>query len=363
MDLLACTIRYGIAPAWSAWERSPYLLHYRRLLRTQFHSLDRIRQDQWECVRRLLKHAYDSTPFWRKRFRELDCLPDGLRGWEDFRAIPLLTKADLREYEEDLVSEAYGGADLHHRKTSGSTGVSVRVVVDDAAQQFQRACTLRSDEWSGWRLGERVAAVWGNPEYLQRGWRGRLRNALLDRAQYLDTLSMDEAAMERYAALLRRRPPSLLFGHAHSLYLFAQFLQERGHLEIRPRGIISTAMVLHDWERALIEEVFRCRVTNRYGCEEVSLIACECERHEGLHVNADAIYLELLRPDGTPADPGEAGMVVVTDLTNRAMPLIRYQVGDMAAASAGGARADEGSLSWSGSKAGSPITLRPPVAG
>ena len=73
------------------------------------------------------------------------------------------------------MSEAYRGADLHHRKTSGSTGVSVRVVVDDAAQQFQRACTLRSDEWSGWRLGERVAAVWGNPEYLQRGWRGRLR--------------------------------------------------------------------------------------------------------------------------------------------------------------------------------------------
>ncbi len=89
-------------------------------------------------------------------------------------------------------------------------------------------------------------------------------------------------------------------------------------------------MVLHDWERCTIEEVFQCPVTNRYGCEEVSLIACECERHEGLHVNADGVYVEVLRGDGTPTDPGEPGMVVVTDLVNRAMPIIRYRVGDTA---------------------------------
>jgi phenylacetate-CoA ligase len=150
---------------------------------------------------------------------------------------------------------------------------------------------------------------------------------------YLDTLKMDEAAMDRFAAMLRRRPPSLLFGHAHSLYLLADFLRYRGGAPIRPRGIISSAMVLHDWERRVIEQQFGCPVTNRYGCEEVSLIACECERHDGLHVNADAIYLEVLRCDGTPATAGEAGMVVVTDLTNRAMPILRYQVGDMAVAS------------------------------
>jgi phenylacetate-CoA ligase len=70
-------------------------------------------------------------------------------------------------------------------------------------------------------------------------------------------------------------------------------------------------------------------VTNRYGCEEVGLIACQCERHEGLHVNGDGVYVEILRY-GRPAAPGEPGSVVVTDLRNRAMPLIRYQVGDVA---------------------------------
>jgi phenylacetate-CoA ligase len=88
-------------------------------------------------------------------------------------------------------------------------------------------------------------------------------------------------------------------------------------------------MVLHSWQRRAIEEVFGCKVTNRYGCEEVSLIACECEEHDGLHVNAEGVYVELLR-DGRPVGPAEPGSVVVTDLTNRAMPLIRYQVGDVA---------------------------------
>jgi phenylacetate-CoA ligase len=140
---------------------------------------------------------------------------------------------------------------------------------------------------------------------------------------------MDELTMARFAANLARRPPSLLFGHAHSVYLFAEFVRTRGLGPIRPRGIITTAMILHDWQRRAIEEVFACKVTNRYGCEEVSLIACECERHEGLHVNADGVYVELLR-DGRPVGPGEPGSVVVTDLTTRAMPIIRYQVGDVA---------------------------------
>jgi phenylacetate-CoA ligase len=90
-------------------------------------------------------------------------------------------------------------------------------------------------------------------------------------------------------------------------------------------------MVLHNWQRTVIEEVFGCRVTNRYGCEEVGLIACECERHQGLHINADNVLVEIER-DGRPARPCESGSVIVTDLSNRAMPLLRYQVGDVAIA-------------------------------
>jgi len=70
-------------------------------------------------------------------------------------------------------------------------------------------------------------------------------------------------------------------------------------------------------------------VTNRYGCEEVGLIACECEQHAGLHLDIEHLYIEFLRPDGSPAASGEEGAIVLTDLLNRGMPFIRYRIEDV----------------------------------
>lgn len=333
MDWHANLIRAAIGPLWARWEGSPYLRHRQALQQTQYDPLTTIRSRQWATLEALLRHAYATVPFYRQRLDRAGIDPRRLRGFDDFARIPVLTKEDIRTNGPELRSHLYDPASLQRKKTSGSTGVSLEIWIDEESLQWKRACTLRSDEWSGWRFGERVAKVWGNPEYLQRGWRGRLRNALLDRATYLDTLHMDEAALERFVQELRRRPPSLLFGHAHSVFLFAEYVRGRCPGVIRPRGIITTAMILHDWQRRVIEQVFDCKVTNRYGCEEVSLIACECERHAGLHINADGVYVEFLR-DGKPVGPGEPGSVVVTDLTNRAMPIIRYQVGDVAVPSA-----------------------------
>jgi len=329
MSLFPQIVRNIIAPVWALWERSPYLRYARRLRFSQFESLEVVRDRQWQKLEHMVQFAFEHTPFWKKRFCQIGLHPCEIRTPEQFAQLPILTKADLRESSHELLSNKSSSMKLVRKTTSGSTGTSVAVFVDEDAIEFKRAYTLRSDEWSGWQLGELKAAIWGNPEYVKRGWRGRIRNALLERSTYLDTLKMDEKTMTAYHDELRRRSPSLLFGHAHSLYLFAEFVRSRGGAGFRPKGIISTAMVLHDWERQSIEEVFDAPVTNRYGCEEVSLIACQCEKQEGLHINADGVYVETIRPDGSPAAPGEPGRIIVTDLVNHAMPLLRYEVGDV----------------------------------
>ncbi len=91
---------------------------------------------------------------------------------------------------------------------------------------------------------------------------------------------------------------------------------------------MTSAEVLEDEDRALLERVFGCRVFNRYGCREVSVIASECEAHAGLHVMAEGLYLEI-ETGGGAAQPGQAGSILVTDLLNYAMPLIRYRIGDV----------------------------------
>ena len=92
--------------------------------------------------------------------------------------------------------------------------------------------------------------------------------------------------------------------------------------------------MLEDDDRRLLEQVFGCPVFNRYGCREVSVVASECAAHAGLHVMAEGLYVEIETPHG-PAAPGRDGRVLVTDLLNHAMPLIRYRIGDMAAWAAG----------------------------
>lgn len=283
-------------------------------------------QRQWLAVQKLLTHCYQTVPFYRQRFTQVRLHPNDFRSLADLVWLPILTKADIRAHEAELRSEVYAPKDLFAKTTSGSTGVPLRVWVDQASMRFKQACTQRSDEWTGWRRGQRVAKAWGNPEYVRQGFKGRLRNALIDRACYLDTLDLTEAKLDAFAAHLARYQPPLLFGHAHSLYLVAQHVEQLG-LRVRPAGMISTAMPLHDFQRQLIERVFGCKVLNRYGCEEASLLACQCSATGGLHLNADSVYVELEALPNTPADTGK---VLVTDLTNYAMPLLRYQVGDVA---------------------------------
>src|SRR5690606_5085377 len=117
--------------------------------------------------------AYANTRYYPERFDQLAVDVRDVRDFADFCTLPILTKADLRQRSYDLLARGYEPSQLLSSKTSGSSGTPVEVWCTDERRQFSRACTLRSDEWSGWRLGERVAAVWGNPGYLKHGWRGR----------------------------------------------------------------------------------------------------------------------------------------------------------------------------------------------
>ncbi len=311
--------RYLMHPLMAWREGSPRLRHLRMLERTQFDPPEVIRARQLAAVQKQLWHAWNTVPYYRAAWTKAGVHPSDVRELTDLAAFPILTKADIRRHHRDLLSSACDIRRCRVKTTSGSTGVPLTIYCDDAAMHWKAACTIRSDQWSGYRLGQRVAKVWGNPEYRHFGLKGRLRNYFFDRAIYLDTLQLTDERIAAFARAIRRHRPGLIFGHAHSLYLLACTLQKRGLLDIRPNGIIATAMMLHDWQRVVIEEVLGCPVTNRYGCEEVSLIACECEYHHGLHINADSLYTEVTRD----------GHLLLTDFVNSAMPLIRYQVGDV----------------------------------
>ncbi len=313
-------------PAWDVYERSVRLRTLRELRRSQWGTPDQVRARQEQQLRVMLDHARATCPFYRDTWAAAGIDAAAIRSLADLARLPIVTKDDIRQRQDDLISTKHRKADLRRAKTGGSTGVSLEIFCDEPGIQKRTAAALRSDEWSGWRLGQPMAAIWGNPP-VATSFKNRLRETLKDRIVYLDTMRIDGPAIERFLREWEQLRPGLLFGHAHSLFILAEYLRDHGR-RLNPGGIVATSMMLLEPERRVIEDVCGVPVTNRYGCEEVSLIACECERHHGLHLNADHVITEFLRDDGSPCAPGEDGRLVVTELVNFGMPLIRYELGD-----------------------------------
>lgn len=335
MDLYKPICKHVVIPLWAKWERTSYLKHLDYLERSQYFPEEDIRRIQWTKIRRLLGHAYSRCEFYKRRFDQEGIHPDDIRSFEDFRSIPILRKEDAQQNSEDMLS---ANADKYQAfLTSGSTGIPLRGYISKDSSGLKRACAVRNRLWSGSDQGERTYLLYGNPEKELRGLkklRAKIRGKLLDRTEVLDLLQVNEGSMLHFAEKMRRKPPSLLWGHAHGLYLLANFLEKKKIHDIRPKGMYSAGMVLHKWERRKVEHVFQCKLQDRYGCEEVGGIASECKKQEGLHLNTDVHYVEFLDKDGKPVPSGNRGIIVVTDLTNFAMPFIRYRLGDVGIPSA-----------------------------
>jgi phenylacetate-CoA ligase len=315
-------------PLQSKISGSPRVPYWKELERTQFFAGERLREIQWRRLKSLLCFAWEHNDFYRKRFEEARMTPVDIRSPEDFGQLNILSKEEIRNGVREMISRGFCTETLRKVKTGGSTGKALGLYITEECSELRNACARRHDRWTGWEPGEPVGALWGNPP-LSQDLKVRLKNLLLAPTIYLDTMEITEKSVREFAREWLRLKPTLLFGHAHSIYLLARFVRDLSIGVIRPKAIISTSMMLLSSERRFIEEIFGVRVFDRYGCEEVSLIASECEKHEGLHMNIEHLYIEFLRDDGRYAGPGEEGKIVVTDLMNRAMPLIRYEVQDV----------------------------------
>jgi phenylacetate-CoA ligase len=147
----------------------------------------------------------------------------------------------------------------------------------------------------------------------------------------MDAFELTDKKMENFAKLLIQKRPTMLLAYANAVYIFARHLEDIKFpaRKIGLKGIVSSAEKLYDFQRRLIERVFGCPVFDRLGSREVGLVASECDKHEGLHMNIDNLIIEFLDEDDQPVSSGKPGRIVVTDLLNKAMPFIRYDTGDI----------------------------------
>ncbi len=315
---------------WKAGELAQ-LRYQREFERTQFLAANDVRSLQLHRLRVLLAHAYADCPFYRRRMQQANLAPQDVRSLDDLRALPSLEKREIQEYGDEMIARHWPRADLIRNQTGGSTGTPITFYLSSDRKCSRAAATLRHNRWADWRVGDKAAVIWGAPrDRPANDWRSQLRGLLLRQPLWLDTANVTEETLLSFHEALWRYRPRVIQAYARSAVLFARYLHANGLHAYQPQSIVTSAEILEEHERRLLEEVFRCPVFNRYGCREVSVVASECAEHSGLHVMAEGLYVEIETPHG-PAAPGEMGAILVTDLLNHAMPLIRYRIGDLGA--------------------------------
>lgn len=249
--------------------------------------------------------------------------------------LPRLSKATVMENFERLKSD-----DLKKRKwrmnlTGGSTGEPFAFVQDNSFLARISALQWLSHDWAGRRFGEPGLRIWGSADDILKrsvGLKMKIINYLTNDT-WFNAFRMQPEKMRRLLMDISENPPCLIIGYSQNLYEFARFAENEGIQVAAQNSILSSAEMLYPFMRQQLEKTFGCPVFDRYGSRELGDVACECEMHQGMHIFPWGNYIEILDEDGRRLPPGQEGSIVVTNLSNYAMPLVRYETGDRGALS------------------------------
>jgi len=314
----------------------------RTLAETEWLSPEDLRIYQAPLISKLLLHAQQTTEFYRNRFEFDLSNADEIRN--NWLAIPILTRAEAVANREHLLSRfvppELGGFD--EGETSGSTGVPVLYRRDQLSRVATKALGERAMSW--WkidgakpcaRIERDLAGIAPPPQGATAfGWHSAHPQAL---SHFLSTLADVETQMRWLVA----RQPAYLVTYPPIIKEVALACQ-RSEAHLKFILVRSLGMVLDQETRDICRAVFGAEIADSYGAQEAGYLAAECPECGEYHTSAEVHHLEILGDDGSVAAPGEIGRVIVTSLYNYAMPLIRYEIGDLAEAGSEYARCGRG---------------------
>lgn len=283
---------------------------------------------QLQDLLKLLKHAQATSPFYRRRFAEAGLETAKIQSFDDLKKIPPLTREDLRVHLREIQSSQFKEGDLQSAATGGTTDTPIPILRSSESVAWKSAVQWRFNAWAGMRPGDKIFYLWGaRQDYSENpSWRWRLYDRQLMRRVWAPTSLFNADVFENYRKTLNRFRPRIIYAYPTPLALFCDYLRDCKRDFHHPVSAISTAEALTPDQRALIERTLDCAVFENYGSRDFAMIAAECDRHCGLHLNPAAAFVEYQSVQG--AEVSGLRELLVTDLLNYGMPLIRYKIND-----------------------------------
>jgi phenylacetate-CoA ligase len=310
-------------------------LQYDFLEKSQWWSSAELENYQNEKLSKLIKHAYENVPYYKKLFEQNKLHLDDIKTAADLAKIPILTKRIIREnFPQQITARNIQKIRFVAASTGGSTGEPLVFYRDTASQDISWAAFFRFFRWIGYDWGDRIALFWRNPLLgkAKMPWYGKI----LDRVQFsmipaidrYDAFRLGDKDISTYIGRLIGTKPQILRGYVNAIVALARYCKSNGIDAIRLKAVTTTAEVLHKVDRKLLQEQFGCGVYDQYGCGECFSISSECDKHSGLHINSEHCVVEILDENNNVLRDGSRGKIIVTDLDNFVMPFIRYSTGD-----------------------------------
>jgi phenylacetate-CoA ligase len=288
------------------------------------------RLEPWLLTRRtaVLQHAYDTVPYYRQAFDRAGIHPAETTRPEVWARVPSTAKTTICDQGQSMIStSAQATRGAVWAETSGSTGLKMRILLDRDVNAAAFALFIRAWGSGGhYHFWQRHAAMKGLS--YDAGWRYNRAIRCLE----LSSARINPESASFFRDLILKYRPRFMRGYPSAMYLFCRLLRQQG-LELHIPMIISGSETLYDFQRQEIEGFLGARMYNHYTHWERAASVLECSAGR-LHAQQDYGFHEILDNEGRAVGPGEAGVITATTLHNLAMPLIRYQTGDIAVWSA-----------------------------
>jgi phenylacetate-CoA ligase len=288
--------------------------------------LAKLREQQWRDFRDLVAFAYEKVPFYRQLYHHNHFSPNDLKSRSDIGFIPIIKKSHLLEAQpNDLIASGYDLRKLKCKHTSGSSGVPLNVYYTPEYRIYRTLLHLRILFHNGMGFFDRMVQICDarNVPDFRYGFQ---RLGILPK-DFLYCGDPPEQQLVKFAEF----KPKVVYSYASNMVLLAAEVRREGYLAHHPDLIFTTGEMLTPDQRQVVDQAFQTRLRDIYAMVEMGDVSWQCPILKGYHVNMDSFLVEVLQ-HGEPVRPGEIGRLVITNLHSKAMPFIRYDIGDVLSA-------------------------------
>jgi phenylacetate-CoA ligase len=284
----------------------------------------------WQ-LRRICRHAYDRSPFYRRHFDRAGLVPDDLRQPDDLQRLPTIDRATLIEHLKELATVPADAPGVETTSTGGTSGVPLKFYIGTDRSAVEYAHLVAAWMRAGYRTTVAQAVLRGrivpeNSDGLRHSYDPILRR------HYYSGFHLTDETIERYLAHIATIGPCFLQVYPSSLDMVARFLLRKNRTAPQNvLGILAGSEIVYPENRRRAEQTFPVRYFSWYGHTEKLVFAAECEHSTDYHVSRTYGFCELLDEKGRPVrKPGQRGEIVGTGFINTVVPFLRYRTGDFA---------------------------------